>query len=62
MKTAEDIAAFANNDGGGCLPVGIRDDKTIVGIGDTERDLSLPTSKTEQNAGPDESLLLSACA
>jgi hypothetical protein len=37
VTTAEDIAAFANSDGG-CLLVGIRDDKTIVGIGDTERD------------------------
>jgi hypothetical protein len=37
VKTAEDIAAFANADGG-CLLVGIRDDKTIAGIGDTERD------------------------
>jgi len=37
VTTAEDIAAFANADGG-CLLVGIRDDKTIAGIGDTERD------------------------
>ena len=37
VTTAEDIAAFANSDGG-CLLVGIRDDKTIAGIGDTERD------------------------
>lgn len=37
VKTAEDIAAFANADGG-CLFVGISDDKKIVGIGDTERD------------------------
>ncbi|MEG9438526.1 ATP-binding protein [Edaphobacter sp. HDX4] len=37
VKTAEDIAAFANANGG-CLLVGIRDDKTIVGIGDTERE------------------------
>jgi hypothetical protein len=37
VKTAEDIAAFANAHGG-CLLVGIRDDKTITGIGDTERD------------------------
>jgi hypothetical protein len=37
VKTAEDIAAFANADGG-CLLVGICDDKTVVGIGDTERD------------------------
>jgi hypothetical protein len=35
--TAEDIAAFANADGG-CLVVGIRNDKRIVGIGDLERD------------------------
>jgi hypothetical protein len=37
VTTAEDIAAFANADGG-CLLIGIRDDKTIAGIGDTERD------------------------
>ena len=37
VTTAEDLAAFANA-GGGCLLVGIRDDKTIDGIGDTERD------------------------
>ena len=37
VTSAEDIAAFSNADGG-CLLVGIRDDKTIVGIGDTERD------------------------
>ena len=37
VKAAEDIAAFANSDGG-CLLVGIRDDKTIAGIGDTESD------------------------
>jgi hypothetical protein len=37
VTTAEDIAAFANANGG-CLLVGIRDDKTIAGIGDTERD------------------------
>ncbi len=37
VTTAEDIAAFANADGG-CLLVGIRDDKRIAGIGDTDRD------------------------
>jgi hypothetical protein len=37
VTTAEDLAAFSNA-GGGCLLVGIRDDKTIAGIGDTERD------------------------
>jgi predicted HTH transcriptional regulator len=37
VTTAEDIAAFANADGG-CLLVGIRNDKTIAGVGDTERD------------------------
>ena len=37
VTIAEDIAAFANADGG-CLLVGIRNDKTIVGVGDTERD------------------------
>ena len=35
--TAEDIAAFANAEGG-CLVVGITNDKRVVGIGDTERD------------------------
>lgn len=37
VATAEDLAAFANA-GGGCLLVGISDDKKIDGIGDTERD------------------------
>jgi Putative DNA-binding domain len=37
VTTAEDIAAFANSDGG-CLFVGIRNDKTVAGIGDTEKD------------------------
>ena len=35
--TAEDVAAFANAEGG-CLVVGVRNDKTVIGIGDTERD------------------------
>jgi len=37
LTTAEDVAAFANAEGG-CLLVGIRNDKTIAGVGDTERD------------------------
>ena len=37
VTTAEDIAAFANAEGG-CLLVGIRNDLTIAGIGDTDRD------------------------